>query len=48
LLVVTGVLLRNQVNDMFVRDNALLFWALNGLLLGAASSGRIGTRPGTR
>jgi O-antigen ligase len=38
LLVVTGVLLRNQVNDMFVRDNALLFWALNGMLLGIASS----------
>jgi hypothetical protein len=28
------VLLRNQVNDMFLRDLALLFWALNGALLG--------------
>jgi hypothetical protein len=28
------MLLRNQVNDMFVRDEAILFWALNGMLLG--------------
>jgi O-antigen ligase len=33
-LMILGVLLRNQVNDMFVRDSALLFWALNGALLG--------------
>ncbi len=31
---VLGVFLRNMVNDMFVRDQALLFWALNGMLLG--------------
>jgi hypothetical protein len=36
-----------MVNDFFVRDEALLFWALNGLLLGwgqrqmAAGSGEI-------
>lgn len=32
--IVLGVLLRNQVNDMFLRDMAILFWALNGALLG--------------
>jgi O-antigen ligase len=31
---VLGVFSRNMVNDMFVRDAALLFWALNGMLLG--------------
>jgi O-antigen ligase len=42
-MLVVGVFLRNQVNDFFVRDGALLFWALNGALLGAAlrrASGR--------
>jgi O-antigen ligase len=44
---VGGVFARNMVNDFFVRDEALLFWALNGLLLGwgqrqmAAGSGEI-------
>lgn len=31
---VVGVLSRNMVNDFFGRDGALLFWALNGMLLG--------------
>lgn len=31
---VLGVFSRNMANDMFVRDAALLFWALNGMLLG--------------
>ncbi|RCS58309.1 O-antigen ligase family protein [Parvibium lacunae] len=31
-----GALLRNQVNDMWVRDNALLFWLLLGYVLGYA------------
>ena len=34
LTLIAGMLLRNQVNDMFVRDEAILFWALNGMLLG--------------
>jgi O-antigen ligase len=34
LTLLAGMLLRNQVNDMFVRDEAILFWALNGMLLG--------------
>jgi O-antigen ligase len=34
MMLVSGILLRNQVNDMFVRDEAILFWALNGALLG--------------
>jgi O-antigen ligase len=31
---VAGVFARNTVNDFFVRDGALLFWALAGMLLG--------------
>lgn len=34
---VVGVFLRNQVNDFFVRDLAILFWALNGAFLGLGS-----------
>ena len=32
-----GVFSRNMVDDFFVRDQALLFWALNGILLGIGS-----------
>jgi sugar O-acyltransferase (sialic acid O-acetyltransferase NeuD family) len=31
---VAGVLTRNMANDFFVRDGALLFWALAGMLFG--------------
>lgn len=31
LLIVVGVLLRNQLNDFFVRDMSMLYWALIGL-----------------
>ena len=31
---VTGVLAKNMTDDFFVRDNALLFWALVGMILG--------------
>lgn len=34
-LMILGVVARNSVNDFFVRDGALLFWAVNGALLGA-------------
>ena len=34
LMLILGVVLRNQVNDMFIRDAAILFWAVNGALLG--------------
>jgi O-antigen ligase len=34
IMLVAGVVLRNLVNDMFVRDAAILFWAVNGALLG--------------
>jgi len=34
LMLVLGVVLRNQVNDMFIRDAAILFWVVNGALLG--------------
>jgi hypothetical protein len=33
---VAGVLARNMANDFFVRDEALLFWALAGMLFGYA------------
>jgi O-antigen ligase len=33
---VAGVLTRNMANDFFVRDGALLFWALAGVLFGYA------------
>ena len=36
LLLLVGVVGRNLTNDFFVRDGALLFWALNGALLGVA------------
>lgn len=36
ILALVGVLGRNMTNDFFVRDGALLFWAVNGALLGAA------------
>jgi O-antigen ligase len=35
-LIVAGVFTRNQFNDFFVRDGALLFWALAGTLFGLA------------
>jgi O-antigen ligase len=35
LLMLTGIAARNMTNDFFVRDGALLFWSLNGALLGA-------------
>ncbi|MEI6300097.1 MAG: O-antigen ligase family protein [Betaproteobacteria bacterium] len=31
---VSGIFARNMVNDLFLRDGALLFWALNGSFLG--------------
>jgi putative inorganic carbon (HCO3(-)) transporter len=34
IMLVTGVVLRNLVSDMFVRDAAILFWSANGALLG--------------
>jgi hypothetical protein len=33
---VVGVLTRHMANDFFVRDGALLFWALAGVLFGYA------------
>jgi O-antigen ligase len=34
IMLVTGVVIRNLANDMFARDAAILFWAVNGALLG--------------
>ena len=36
IMLLTGVLLRNQTNDFFRRDTALLFWALIGIFSGMA------------
>ena len=33
---VAGVFARNMTNDFFVRDGALLFWSLAGMLFGYA------------
>jgi hypothetical protein len=33
---VAGVFARNLANDFFVRDGALLFWTLAGILFGYA------------
>jgi putative inorganic carbon (HCO3(-)) transporter len=45
LTLIAGMLVRNQVNDMFVRDGAILFWALNGMLLGLGRRLRPGKNP---
>lgn len=34
IILIAGVVVRNMTNDLFLRDGALLFWALNGALLG--------------
>lgn len=34
IVLILGVVTRNLTNDFFVRDGALMFWALNGALLG--------------
>jgi O-antigen ligase len=35
-LIVSGIFVRNMFNDFFVRDGAILFWALSGALFGYA------------
>jgi len=47
LTLVAGMLLRDQVNDMFVRDEAILFWALNGMLFGLGRRLRSEKNPGS-
>lgn len=37
IMLVIGVVTRNMTNDFFLRDGALMFWALNGALLGFLS-----------
>ena len=31
---IIGVVVRNMTNDLFLRDGSLMFWAVNGALLG--------------
>jgi O-antigen ligase len=38
LLLMTGVFSRNMVDDFFIRQNAILFWAIVGMLLGLGSA----------
>lgn len=44
--IVAGIFARNLFNDFFVRDGAMLFWALSGALLGFAAR-REAARPGS-
>jgi len=44
-LMIVGVVARNLTNDFFVRDGALLFWALNGALLGCGMRRLAGAGP---
>ena len=37
IMLIIGVVTRNMTNDFFLRDGALMFWALNGALLGFLS-----------
>jgi O-antigen ligase len=43
LMLVSGVLLRNQFNDFFTRDMSLMFWALAGLFVRLAVTAKQGT-----
>jgi O-antigen ligase len=36
----TGFLAKNLTDDFFYRHNAVVFWAMNGMLLGLASRAR--------
>lgn len=42
LALLTGVVLRNQLNDFFVRDMGLMFWALTGLFARLAATAKQG------
>jgi len=47
ILLIIGVVGRNLTNDFFVRDGALMFWALNGAMLGYLARGaRAGSSAG--
>lgn len=45
MLLVIGVVGRNLTNDFFVRDGALMFWALNGAMLGYLARGTRAASP---
>ncbi|MBM3348001.1 MAG: O-antigen ligase family protein, partial [Betaproteobacteria bacterium] len=48
ILLIIGVVGRNLTNDFFVRDGALLFWALNGAMLGYLARGARAASPAGR
>jgi O-antigen ligase len=43
IMLVIGVVTRNMTNDFFLRDGALMFWALSGALMGFLSRRDAGT-----
>lgn len=48
LALVAGVIIKNLTDDFFVRQNALLFWALVGAGLGAAAARAVGAAKAAR
>jgi hypothetical protein len=40
LAMLAGFVVKNLTDDFFYRHNALVFWAINGMLLGLARSTR--------
>ena len=44
LVLLAGVVMRNQLNDFFIRDMSLLFWALIGLFARLAITPTQGNR----
>lgn len=40
LAMLAGIVTRNMTNDFFLRDGALLFWSLNGALMGYLARGK--------
>ena len=47
LTLVAGFVVKNLTDDFMHRHNALVFWALNGMLLGLGCAARRGTEPKT-
>jgi hypothetical protein len=47
-MLVAGVMLRNQASDEFLRDASILFWSLNGALLGFGYRRRLQVGSGAR
>jgi O-antigen ligase len=48
LAMVIGVLVKSQSDDLWIRQNGYLFWAVTGIMLGYAHRLRRGDRPGLK